>query len=282
MKKILLCTDGSAYSAVSCHYAAWLAELAGASITLLYITDIRQFDVPFVADFSGSLGIQPYQDLIGQMRGLERHKAATIESASRKTLEHVGFTGEVEFVHRTGLLVDVLEEMEKDADLLIIGKRGASADVAIRHLGSNLERVIRSSYKPCLVTSRAYHDISRMLLAYDGSASCRKAVDFLCAFTPLTECALHLVTVLTGGQSEQAGLDLVNTTESRLKDAGYSVESAVLYGHVDEAIADYVRTEEIGLLIMGAYGHSRIRNLVIGSTSTTLIRECKIPVLCVR
>jgi len=38
----------------------------------------------------------------------------------------------------------------------------------------------------------------------------------------------------------------------------------------------------IDLLLMGAYGHSRIRNLIIGSTTTSMIRSCKIPVLLFR
>jgi nucleotide-binding universal stress UspA family protein len=33
---------------------------------------------------------------------------------------------------------------------------------------------------------------------------------------------------------------------------------------------------------MGAYGHSRIRTLIIGSTTTEVIRSCLIPVLLFR
>jgi nucleotide-binding universal stress UspA family protein len=33
------------------------------------------------------------------------------------------------------------------------------------------------------------------------------------------------------------------------------------------------------MLVMGAYGHSRIRSLIIGSTTTQMIRSCKVPVV---
>jgi nucleotide-binding universal stress UspA family protein len=33
---------------------------------------------------------------------------------------------------------------------------------------------------------------------------------------------------------------------------------------------------------MGAYGHSRIRNLFVGSTTTEMIRSCKVPILLFR
>lgn len=282
MKKFLFCTDGSSYSAVSCQYAAWLASHANASITVLYVTDVRQFDIPFVADFSGSLGIQPYQDLIGRMKVLERDKAATIEQATLNTLNYVNFKGPVTFVHRTGLLVDIVEEMEKDVELVILGKRGASADLAIHHLGSNLERVVRATRKPSLVTSRAYKDINRILLAYDGESSSRKGLDFLCSFTALNDLELHVVTVLHDNQKEEAAQKILTEAETRLKNAGYKPKSVVLYGTAEDAIADYVKSEEIDLLLMGAYGKSRIRSLLIGGTSTTLIRTCRVPILCFR
>jgi nucleotide-binding universal stress UspA family protein len=33
---------------------------------------------------------------------------------------------------------------------------------------------------------------------------------------------------------------------------------------------------------MGAYGHSRIRALSIGSTTTQMIRSCKVPIVLIR
>jgi len=34
--------------------------------------------------------------------------------------------------------------------------------------------------------------------------------------------------------------------------------------------------------VMGAYGHSRVRQLMIGSTTTQMIQSCKAPVLVMR
>ena len=38
----------------------------------------------------------------------------------------------------------------------------------------------------------------------------------------------------------------------------------------------------MALLVMGAYGHSRLRHLVVGSTTTTLLRWSEVPVLILR
>ncbi len=50
----------------------------------------------------------------------------------------------------------------------------------------------------------------------------------------------------------------------------------------DELIAAKIKDSSCDLLVMGAYGHSRIRRLILGSTTTELIRTCQVPVLLFR
>jgi len=47
-------------------------------------------------------------------------------------------------------------------------------------------------------------------------------------------------------------------------------------------ISRRVEAGGVDLLVMGAFGHSRIRSLIIGSTTTEMIRSCKIPVMLAR
>jgi nucleotide-binding universal stress UspA family protein len=47
-------------------------------------------------------------------------------------------------------------------------------------------------------------------------------------------------------------------------------------------IGDVVAQDHINLLVMGAYGHSSIRQLIVGSTTSEMIRTVKIPVLLFR
>ena len=81
----------------------------------------------------------------------------------------------IELTHETGFLVDIFHELERDSDLIVLGKRGENANFASEHLGANMERIVRSSHKPCLVTPREYEPIQRVLLAYDGGKSYLKA-----------------------------------------------------------------------------------------------------------
>ncbi|MEK7418720.1 MAG: universal stress protein [Pseudomonadota bacterium] len=67
-----------------------------------------------------------------------------------------------------------------------------------------------------------------------------------------------------------------------LQAAGFEVNVAMLRGDAHEAIPDWLASQGTSLLVMGAYGHSRIRHLVVGSTTTTLLRVSPCPVLILR
>ncbi len=54
-----------------------------------------------------------------------------------------------------------------------------------------------------------------------------------------------------------------------------------MQGQSETIVAQTVESEGIDLLVKGAYGHSRVRSLIIGSTTTGMVRSCKIPIaLC--
>lgn len=176
---------------------------------------------------------------------------------------------------RSGDLVEAMQQFEHDADLLVVGKRGEAAGLAKLHLGSNLERIVRASSKPVFVASRKFEPIKRVLIAFDGGSSITRGVNYL-----------------AGAHSAFAGLDLTilkvgNCTDDAAKRVEMAAgqlrsEASVVPGQLEQIIEERVASGRFDLLIMGAYGHSRIRNLIIGSTTTAMIRSCKIPVVLFR
>ncbi|TVP80663.1 MAG: universal stress protein [Puniceicoccaceae bacterium] len=282
MKNILICTDGSAYSAEACLYAAWLSRQTDANISVLYVSDLRQFEIPAVADFSGSLGIQPFEGMVSQLHEVEEIKANFVKEQALKTLHGAGVAeGKIIFHHETGLLVEVMSDYADVADIVLLGKRGENVNFATEHLGSMLERVIRSLEVPALVTNRKFKAFEKVAIAYDGGASCRKALDFLANQKLFKDMQLHVI-VCVEGHKEDAATQRLKEAESRLHAGGLYPTCQVLNGEVETAISNYVKRSEIDLLVLGAYGHSRIRELLIGSTTTELLRRCHVPVLCFR
>ena len=87
--------------------------------------------------------------------------------------------------------------------------------------------------------------------------------------------------LLTVGAGDLRQRELL-AAATRLRAAGYRVTELLEPGHVDEVILATLQDTDADLLVMGAYGHSRIRELIIGSTTTTLLRSSAVPVLVIR
>lgn len=281
MKRILLCTDGSSYGQVACEYAAWFSRGTPCSVRALYVTDLRQFEIPVIADLGGSMGLQPYHDVIGKLQELERLKAHAILADAERCLRDAGFVGQIESAHATGFLVDQLAEFERHAELVLLGKRGQNANFATGHLGSTMERVLRATIKPCFLSSRSFRAPSRVLLAYDGSPSSRRALEQLVSDPVARGWEVHVI-IVAQRNAEEAALAHLRAAETALVTAGFQPTCQMLHGAVEDEVGAYVETRSIDCLWMGAHGHGRIRQLVIGSTTTALIRQCRIPAMVFR
>jgi nucleotide-binding universal stress UspA family protein len=281
MNKILVCTDGSQYSQVACQYAAWLAKAKNASITALYVTDLRLFEMPAVADLSGSMGIQPFEGMVTHLREVESIKAKFIQEQAESVFKEQGLADQMEFVYETGMLVDVVKDRIDPTDVLVLGKRGENAEFDSEHLGSMLERVVRSMQIPCFVGNRKFSEIKEVAIAYDGGDSCRKVIDFITSQDGFQKMRFHVLSCVEGHDEEKASQRLFDV-ESRFKAQGIDATYQTLNGVVETAIAEYVEENSIDLLMLGAYGHSRIRDFLIGSTTTELLQRCYVPVFCFR
>ncbi len=287
MKRILLCTDGSRFAPSMYEYVAWLAYRFDACIDVLYVTDLRSQKVALTNNLSGTIGLDASKELLNKLVELEHEKAKLNHQRAKLILDHAQHFFEtknldkVNLIHETGFLVDIFHQFEVNADLIVLGKRGEGADFASGHLGANLERIIRASHKPCFVTSHRYKPIERLLLAYDGSPSCQKMLQFLVTSSAFKGLELHIVTVLKNVSDTLAQTRLEEAKQIAQK-AGFKPTCRFLEGEREKIITDYIKAQDISLLLMGAYGHNRIRHLVIGSTTTQLLRLSPIPVLLFR
>ncbi|MBN1404109.1 MAG: universal stress protein [Opitutales bacterium] len=280
MKKLMVCTDGSGYSNVSCEFASWIASKTGASVDVLYVTDIRQYEMPIVADISGSLGAQPYLNLVSQLQQVERLKVEVVEQAARKTFEDSNFDRDINFIHQEGTLVDRVDDVENNYDIILIGKRGMNSEAAKQHLGSSLERVVRACSKPVLVTSRAFRPLNKILIAYDGSPSSRRALDFVASDKLFEDAKIYVVSVDDKGQNSAS--KLADEALGKLLAAGRGAEKMVISGPVHQTISKTAEDIEADMLVIGAFGQNRLREFFIGSTTTELLRTKNMPILCMR
>lgn len=284
MTKLIALIDGSTYSQSVCDHAAWAAERCSAQVELLHVLGRR--DVPGApADFSGSLSVDSRDTLLAELADLDEQRSKLAQKRGRMLLDDAKLRLEAAGVAdvttrlRNGDLLEAVHEVEASGDLLIIGKRGEAADFAKLHLGSNVERVVRASRKPVLVASRAFKPISRFLIAFDGGPSVMQAVEHIAqgVLFPGLECRMLMVGTETAETRQK-----LESAAGMLRARGYAVQADIQPGQPDAVIAQVVESEAINLLVMGAYGHSRIRSFIIGSTTSEMIRSCLIPVMLFR
>ncbi|MGF1591227.1 MAG: universal stress protein, partial [Pleurocapsa sp.] len=129
--------------------------------------------------------------------------------------------------------------------------------------------------------SRQFKPIEKVLIAYDGSPTGQKMLQFIADSPIFQGLQLHLITI-TKNRAEPTAIARLNQAEQKFALAGFELVSHLLEGESEKAIAQYITEQNISLLLMGAYGHSRIRHLVIGSTTAQILRSSHIPVLVFR
>ncbi|MFN4141207.1 universal stress protein [Aestuariivirga sp.] len=283
MQKIIALVDGSTYSASVCDHAAWISQRAGAPVELIHVLGRREASDRH--DHSGAIALgartallEELAELDAQRAKLISHRGRAILEDARAILEKAGVTG-ITTRLRHGDIVEAVAEIEGEARVIVIGKRGEAADFAKGHLGSNLERIVRASHKPVFVASRAFKPISKVLVAYDGGSSAMKAVDHIARSPVFQGLDIHLVTVGSSTPEAQKGLE---DAKALLKAAGIEAKTSILAGQPETALGKLVDEAQFDLLVMGAYGHSRIRSLIIGSTTTEMMRSCKVPIVLMR
>lgn len=117
------------------------------------------------------------------------------------------------------------------------------------------------------------------MLAFDGSATTPKRVEMIAASPLFRRIPCHLVMV--GTKSDAAQEQLANAQKT-LMSAGFTAPTRLIPGEPENLLIDYQSEEKIDLLIMGAYGHSRIRQLIVGNTTTAMIRKIRISLMILR
>lgn len=282
--RVLAAIDASPYAASIAGYAGWAAARLGAALEFVHAIE-RDPAKPASADLSGNLSLGSQELLLEQLASLDEQRGRLAQQQGRHLLDAAraqvaaSHGIEADARQRHGALVDTLLELEPGVRLFVLGKHGEQADSASGHLGSNLERVVRAVHRPVLVAARSFRPVERFMIAFDGSATTRKCVEMVAASPLLQGLDAHLLMVGDAGTSTDAHLDWART---QLQTAGFTPKVERLPGTPERVIKQQVAGRKIDLLVMGAYGHSRIRSLILGSTTTQLLRSCPIPMLLLR
>ena len=273
-KNILVPIDSSYYSNVSIEYGIWFAKKFNGKLYGQHVIDIVTLEGPFFHDLSGSLGFEPYLNFSIKMKEIleERGKEALEDFTQKCSSEGIeAFT----FLD-TGIVSNEICNRTNLADLVILGQKGINAEFDRGLLGSTAEAVTRKCTKPLIITPKNFREPSNTMLCYDGSRYATDAMQTAADFAS----SLNLpLTVLIAIRNEEEGEKILNDARRYLSSYKIKPDFKVAKGNPDEEIINFSAKNSMDLIFMGAHGHSRIIEMVLGSTTEYVLRKSNCPVL---
>jgi nucleotide-binding universal stress UspA family protein len=279
VRNILIPTDGSDYGKTAIAYGIYFAGKLDIQLTGLHVLDVRLLQGPVFTDISGSIGLPPYQEFLPAIESSLDAKAESILKEFREQCAAADIHPETKKV--TGVIDEtIIEEGRKCCDWILLAQRGEHFHIdggAI--LGSTAQAVVRHSGKPVLVTPEHFREIKSMALAYDGSAPAQNALKLA---AELSARAAWPLTVVIITDDQPLGAKLSEKAKEFLKTTLVDYTILILKGKEDKELLKFTREGAVDLLAMGAYGHNRLREMLVGSTTSAVIRKSAIPVLLTR
>ncbi|MGB4584847.1 MAG: universal stress protein [Rhodoferax sp.] len=281
---ILACVDSTAASDAVADYAAWAAHRLQAPMELLHVLD-RHVELTAGQDHSGAIGLGAQEKLLAKLSEEDEERTRAARETGRVFLNRLreravasGATS-VDTRLRHGEVEETLAEQQDRSRLLVIGRAGSTASNQGTGLGKHLEWVVRSVNRPVLVTTDTYSEPGKVLFAFDGSSVTRKGVEMLTGSPLLKGLSLHL---LMSGTSNAQSQSQMEWAVQLLKKAGMDVTSEIVAGGPQDAVAHALRTQGFNFLVMGAYSHSPLRGLFMGSKTSEMLKDAKVATLLLR
>lgn len=275
LKDILVHLDATEASANRLDIAVELAQRHGAHLVGLYVLDVL---LPYgiAADASGA-GVAMLYD---EMRKVGLESVGPVEANFRERLRRDGIAGG-EWRMVEGISGEIVPLHARYADLAILGQQdpdGAEASGAI------LSATLFGSGRPILVvpyTGRYPTVGRRVLIGWNATREAARAVNdampILQKADQVTALAVNPERGIQGhGDEPAADIALHLSRHGVNATAAHMVAPDVSDG---EALLNAVAEQNIDLLVLGAYGHSRLRQMVLGGVTSTLLGSMTVPVL---
>lgn len=277
---VLACIDGSAISSAVCDYAAWIAQRVDAPLKLLH--NIEHQETPVTSDLTGNIGLGSQEHLLEDLTALEQQRSKLLMQQGKLILqgakERVQNAGVADPItaQRHGSVTESLIDLEDVIRVLVLGIRGEDHEKQQEKIGSHLEMMIRAIHRPILVVKDEFKTPETIMLAYDGSEAAEKAVEMV-AKSPLYKgLTCHLVCV---NKNTDNAASLLQQASEKLKASGITLITASLSGKADLELCAYQEKHTIDLTIMGAFSHTRLREMLLGSFTVKMLMNTKRPLL---
>ena len=252
----------------------WSSMRLRAPIGLLH--SVPSLQQKAAVNYSGCLNVNDENALLEQFTSKEHLSNCELKAQGRLLLSQATSYCEQQrhklttyTLHRHENLNQSIDYVDDKAQLIVIGHKVTCK--------STLDQLIRVSHCPILVTHAPFLPPTTALFAFDNSPTCHKLLNWLCKTPLIRTLTVHIVMI---GKETSDNCDALREAYARLKQAGIKSKKTLLdCRDVASALNYYQDQNDIGLLITGAFGQSRLRELLQGSDTKKLLGSTKTPYL---
>lgn len=278
IKRIVVALDPDQDTPIATRYAIRLAKRFDASLTGLAVVDISNIQPVMTV---GAYGTEVYGHQIWEEMGDETREVAeqlldSFSSAVEKAdVKHRKIT-------RHGASFEMIVEEMKYHDLLIVGRDSHFFYNEPNKDTKTLANVVKNGVSPTLIVTDAYHDVERLMVAFDGSSPAARTLQAFVHLLPYgSDLDIELVNVAKSNSSEDLGEAsvILRQAESYLKEHRFSyiTKSVLDPGDVGERLLERQLTKKPDLVLMGAHSVSALRRATFGSTTHFMITKSEGP-----
>lgn len=283
--QVMACIDGSILTEAVCDYSVWISQKTHAPLRLLHTLN-HHHESAVTADFTGNIGLGSQEHLLEEITNLEQQQNKLKMQQGKFVLqaaaEHVEKRGLTSFckTQRHGDLIEAVIDLESNIRVLVLGLRGRVHENQESRIGTKLEAVIRALHRPILIVNDTFSEPKNIMIAYDGSEAADKAVNMVASSPLYKGLVCHLVCV---NKNEDTAEKLLEHAEKTLAEAkNIELVSCKLSGKAEEALCNYQQQNDIDLTIMGAFSHTRMHDMLLGSFTHKMLVNTKKPLLLLR
>ena len=289
-ERILVALDGSADSRNAAELGIRLASRFDSRVTAQFVIDARVTQgsaVDTLAPLWGEISPLPFRAEVMQA-WRDRSDTELSWFADRATQAEIK---PIERYEDVGLAEESILARAASADLLVMGRRGENAGFGLHAVGTTLARVLRHSPHPILAAERARPtdevsaeerrpsaDVPRVcLVAYDGREPAARALDLAIRYCSAAPAEIRLL--VAGDEDCEA---LLEPAHRLCHDHDIAWESVRLDAEPADAVAEAVQRWNADCLFMGAFGHGRLHDLLVGSRTEEILGAVSVPAFLVR
>jgi nucleotide-binding universal stress UspA family protein len=222
----------------------------------------------------------------GRLRGLlvvpseedrEGEYVQVVRGEFQDRCQKAGLEGSL--VVEVGTIARKICERARWNDLIIMNLSHPPSKEPIAKLSSGFRTIVRRCPVPILAVKDKPSELTKALLAYDGSPKAREGL-FIAAYVAICwEIPLAVVAINEKGEDTKKILHQASDYFTR---RGANAKLITKVGDVAGAILQTAQEEAADWIIMGGYGTNPIIEVALGSAVDQVLRESEIPVLICR